>query len=274
MDRMQDNLEALVEKYQLDRQQLDKDIEEYATKKQHLDQLVKRLEASEAQYKDRQEALEWEVARLESQHKADGKTHEALLHSKVEEHQQRTDELRNQHQQVVQTMSQKIAVLESDKTRLEEDCVALQANFEKMQEDYSNEIENLQSAKANLEEELTNALTTTHEVQEEMIQLRQDAEQRQASQTAERTKMQGMLSRLDANEKAVSQKQKEVEEREAVVQEAGADVQARLEELIKLVSGCSFFAPCAFRFLCFNLRSDRNEKCLLASLSKTKKWAN
>jgi chromosome segregation ATPase len=68
MDRMQDNLEALVEKYQLDRQQLDKDIEEYATKKQHLDQLVKRLEASEAQYKDRQEALDWEVARLESQH--------------------------------------------------------------------------------------------------------------------------------------------------------------------------------------------------------------
>jgi hypothetical protein len=111
----------------------------------------------------------------------------------------------------------------------------VQVNFEKVQHDSSNELETLRAANANSEEELTNALTGWHEVQEQLIVLKQEVQERRAQDGTERENMQDLMSRLEANGTAVAQKQKEIEERENIIREAGNDVQARLEELIKLV---------------------------------------
>ncbi len=57
-------MQRATEQYQSDKEQLDLDIAEYATKRQDLDKLIGRLDRSEKQYHERQEELEWEVARL------------------------------------------------------------------------------------------------------------------------------------------------------------------------------------------------------------------
>jgi hypothetical protein len=64
LERMQDKVQRATEQYQSNKEQLDLDIAEYATKRQDLDKLIGRLDRSEKQYHERQEELEWEVARL------------------------------------------------------------------------------------------------------------------------------------------------------------------------------------------------------------------
>ncbi len=64
LERTQDKVQRATEQYQSDKEQLNLDIAEYATKRQDLDKLIGRLDRSEKQYHERQEELEWEVARL------------------------------------------------------------------------------------------------------------------------------------------------------------------------------------------------------------------
>jgi predicted nucleic acid-binding Zn-ribbon protein len=75
-------------------------------------------------------------------------------------------------------------------------------------------------------------------VQEQLIELKQEVQERQAQDDTERDKMQDLMSRLEANGISVAEKQKEIEERETIIREAGNDVQVRLEELITLVRRC------------------------------------
>jgi hypothetical protein len=231
MNGMRENLEAATKQYKLDKAQLERDITDYAAKRKQLDQIIVRLDSSEKQYKDRQGELEWEVARLNTLVEAERRSHGQM----IDDQDELLIEAHTGHRDQFQEAASRIAALEAERAHVHREYNALQSELEKVQNRFSVEIEALKGIKETLEEELADALEKAESTHSDMLNLKENMEDRKLSESVEREKIQSLMHRLDQTEAALAQKQKRIASQDELVKEASLDLESRLNELIRAV---------------------------------------
>jgi len=233
MDQMGGNLILLKEKYTKEKKELEEEKQDILNKRQHLDALVGRLDRSEQQYKDRQDELEWEVARLNSLIQTEQESFETSNQQQVIQHAKVTNELREAHGEEIQNMAGQVGCLEGERKNLERERNSFITKLDELTKNSTKKIEALRKMKESLEAQLARVLEQARTSDQTLANLKHEQDAQNDEDTAGRKKMQLLMKRLEDNGAVVAEKQKDADDRELLVKDAITDLESRLKDLIK-----------------------------------------
>ena len=217
LEGLESAIRQLTANYSRDKEQLEKDVAENEDKQQKLDKLLARLEASEVQYKSREKELEVEIGRLNEGFKSEVR------------------ELQEKHNMDIAACTSRYDSLKHERDELEQEKLRLASKLQELDVETSEEFESLRLDKISLQKDLEQTMSQNSSLLHQLNALQAEVQGQHMHDAEEREKIQAMMSRLEVNGAAVAEKQRQLEEKEQILQEAGADLEHRLMELITLV---------------------------------------
>jgi chromosome segregation ATPase len=218
LEGLESAIRKLTATYTRDKAQLDKDIAENKEKQHKLDKLLLRLEASEVQSMAREKELESEMGRLTA-----GYTSEV-------------QELHEKHKREIADCTTSFNVMKDERDVLEQEKSRLALKLQELEEQTSEELESLRLERTSLQKDLEQTVSQNSSLMHQLNALQTDLQVQHLQDSEQREKIQSMMVRLEANGNAVAEKQRQLEEKEELLKEAGTDLEHRLVELITLVS--------------------------------------
>ena len=145
-------------------------------------------------------------------------------------------ELYEKHEEEFADLTSRLNSVEHERDLLIQKQSSLESQLKDHQVQSLEDIDSLKLEKLSLEKELEQAVVENSNLMTQFSELRKGIEAQQSQEAEERAKIQSLMERLEANGAVVAEKQKNVEEKERVLNEAGADLEQRLRELLQLVS--------------------------------------
>ena len=145
-------------------------------------------------------------------------------------------ELHEKHQLEITECTTSYNRMKHERDALEQEKARLALKLQELDELTSEELESLRLEKNSLQKDLEQTVSENSNMLHQLNALQTEIQVQHMHDSEEREKIQSMMVRLEENGNAVAEKQRQLEEKEQLLKEAGTDLENRLMELITLVS--------------------------------------